>query len=131
MGFDVSDLLGSLFGVGPVVAPVTAPAVAAVPVSSPDDGGRFADWVCRPDGSGRMGWESPGLPESDRWWARCDFDAQPEPGAGCPVCGSLESWQDLLGRERCGRCESDTLEKSAEISRTGGAGCGQDNSGVF
>ena len=37
----------------------------------------FADWVRRPDCHGRMGWEAPGLPESDRWWARCDFDDLP------------------------------------------------------
>jgi hypothetical protein len=121
MAFDVADVLENLFGGAPATAPEVAapeeiPEAVAPAAMTPchdadggrqhdDDGGRFADWVRRPDAHGRMGWEAPDLPESDRWWAWCDFDALPLPGAGCPVCGSLESWQDALGRQRCGVCD--------------------------
>ena len=110
MDFDVIDLLGNLFGGGPTMA-----TVAAVP-GPDDDGGRFADWVRRPDCHGRMGWEAPGLPESDRWWAWCDFDDLPLPGPACPVCNSLESWTDLLGRERCKVCEANILDKALQLA---------------
>jgi hypothetical protein len=80
MAFDVTDLFGNLFGGGPAVA-------TAAMVASPDDddGGRFADWVRRPDFHGRMGWEAPGMPEADRWWARCDFDDLPEVPEGFSI----------------------------------------------
>ncbi len=52
MGFDVADLLENLFGGGPAMA------TAATVASPDDDGGRFADWVRRPDSHGRMGWEA-------------------------------------------------------------------------
>ena len=62
-----------------VTVPVTTGCNPDAAVSCPDDGGRrFADWVRRPGCHGRMGWEAPGIPESDRWWARCDFDDLPE-----------------------------------------------------
>jgi hypothetical protein len=101
--FDVGDLLGNLFGGGPVVPEVIPEAATpAVAVPGPgDDVGRFADWVRRPDARGRMGWEAPDLPEA------VDVDALP--GPGCSACGSLESWIDTLGRQRCGVCERDTL----------------------
>jgi len=38
------------------------------------EAGEFSRWIRRPDYHGRMGWEPPGLPESARWWARCDFE---------------------------------------------------------
>ena len=41
-----------------------------------------------------------------------DFDSLPLPGEPCPVCGSLEQWTDLLGRQRCGVCERATLDKA-------------------
>ena len=44
------------------------------------------------------------------------WDEATEPGAGCPVCGSLESWQDALGRERCGVCEADALDRALELA---------------
>jgi hypothetical protein len=39
---------------------------------------RFDDWVERPDCHGRLGWEKPGLPDSQRWWAFFDFEELPE-----------------------------------------------------
>jgi hypothetical protein len=38
---------------------------------------RFHGWRLRPDCRGRMGWEAPGIPESERWWARCGFEDLP------------------------------------------------------
>lgn len=35
-------------------------------------------FIRRPDCHGQIGWESPDLPEWQRWWARCDFDDLPE-----------------------------------------------------
>ena len=86
MVFDVTDLLENLFGDGPTVAlaavvPVAAPEPAADPLAASP----FADWVRRPDCHGRMGWELPGLTESDRWWARCDFDGLPEVPVGFSI----------------------------------------------
>jgi hypothetical protein len=43
------------------------------------------------------------------------FDALPLPGPPCAVCGSLEQWQDLLGRKRCGVCDADVLHKSLQL----------------
>ena len=70
----------------------------------------FADWVLRPDCHGRMGWQAPGLPEA------VPFDALDLSDPACPVCGSLERWQDLLGRQRCGVCEVDTLDKALQLA---------------
>ncbi len=66
----------------------------------------FADWVCRPDAHGRMGWEPEAAP----------FDDLDLPGPGCPMCRSLEQWQDALGRQRCGRCEADALGKALQLA---------------
>jgi hypothetical protein len=111
MGFDVADLLGNLFGAGPMAPEEIPEAVAPAVVSCPDDdGGRFADWVRRPDAHGRMGWQAPDLPEA------VPFDALDLPGPGCPKCGSLEQWQDLLGRQRCGVCEADALGRALNLA---------------
>jgi hypothetical protein len=46
----------------------------------------FPGWIPRPDASGRLGWEPPGLPEATRWWAVATID-------------ELPTWDDLrLGR---------------------------------
>jgi ribosomal protein S27AE len=45
-----------------------------------------------------------------------DFDSLPLPGKFCPRCGSLEEWTDLLGRQRCGVCERDTLDKATRLA---------------
>lgn len=87
MGYDVTDLLENLFGGGPAAAipgPTTRPE-AVDTVADPLAGTPFADWVRRPDCHGRMGWESPGLPEWQRWWARCDFDGLPEVPVGFSI----------------------------------------------
>ena len=107
--------LQAIFGNGPAqvaMAPEEIPeAVAPAVVSSPDDdGGRFADWVRRPDAHGRMGWQAPDLPEA------VPFDDLDLPGTGCPRCGSLKQWQDLLGRQRCGRCEAGTLGRALKLA---------------
>jgi hypothetical protein len=49
--------------------------------------------------------------EADRLW-----DEATGPGLGCPVCGSLESWWDLRGRERCGVCEAATLDRARRFA---------------
>lgn len=41
-----------------------------------------------------------------------------EPGPGCSVCGSLEEWQDAIGRLRCGACEADVLGKARRFAET-------------
>jgi hypothetical protein len=40
-----------------------------------------------------------------------------EPGPGCTVCGSLEQWQDALGRQRCGVCERVALNKGLQLAQ--------------
>ena len=76
MGFDTTSFFESLFGDG--LPTVAGPADQdPFPDCSPDDN-RYADWVRRQDVSGRWGWESPGLPEWRRWWARFTFDELPE-----------------------------------------------------
>jgi len=45
----------------------------------------------------------------------CPWEAI-EPGPACPRCGSLEQWQDLLGRQRCGVCEADALGKAIKLA---------------
>jgi hypothetical protein len=68
--------LRAIFGDGPTVAVVAPrPATAPRPEVAPPS---IVDWVRRPDSCGRLGWELPGLPECDRWWARCDFADLPE-----------------------------------------------------
>jgi len=81
--------LQAIFGSGrapTTAAPVIQSVAAPEPIPRPEAVERptdhveampFADWVLRPDCHGRMGWEAPGLPESDRWWARFDFDELP------------------------------------------------------
>ena len=55
----------------PVVGPtVETPTVETVAVETPP-------WLGRPDACGHMGWERPGLPEADRWWARQTFEQLP------------------------------------------------------
>ena len=117
MDYDVTDFLGNLFsGTVPTTAamvvqpeavpePILVPEAADVLAALP-----FTDWVLRPDSHGRMGWEAPDLPEA------VPFDDLPLPGPGCPVCGSLESWRDLLGRERCGVCERGLLDKAFQLT---------------
>ena len=46
----------------------------------------------------------------------CVSDEATEPGTACPRCGSLEQWQDALGRQRCGRCEADTLGRALKLA---------------
>ena len=137
MSFDVSDLLENLFG-GPAAAPPVMLPDAAPPVyemepigsteqqaepvdSTPSNTAMeaarlqpFLWWVRRPDSRGRLGWQSPDLPAFTAW------EDLPEPGAGCPVCGSLEIWQDLLGRERCGHCEGEILGKALKLAEAAG-----------
>lgn len=71
-------------------------------------------WVRRPDSRGRMGWQFPESPEYVAW------DDLPLPGPACPVCGSLESWTDALGRTRCGVCEAGILDKALLLADKAG-----------
>lgn len=77
---------------GNPTATVDAPKPAPAPSGEPNAGRvPFPDWVLRPDATGRLGWEPPGLPESRRWWACCTDD-------------ELPTWDDLLhGRVTIGR----------------------------
>ena len=47
----------------------------------------------------------------------CLWDEATEPGPACPVCGSLEQWQDLLGQQRCGVCEDGILNKALQLAQ--------------
>ncbi len=121
MAFDVADLLEDLFGGGPIMA-----TAAAVPGPDDDGGGRqhdddgvrFADWVRRPDWHGLMGWEAPGLPESDRWWARCDFDDLPEVPEGFSI-GELPkvAHQDSRGCVSGGMVDTQDLGNNRLLQR--------------
>jgi hypothetical protein len=46
----------------------------------------------------------------------CPRNESVEPGPGCPVCDSLETWQDAVGRQRCGICERRILDKGLELA---------------
>ena len=89
--------------------PGSDPAPEPIPAS-------FEGWVRRQDHTGRWGWEAPGLPEWQRWWAGCDFDDLPEPGDSCPRCGSLEFWWDLWNNAHCCQCEADKLNRSRSLA---------------
>ena len=103
MGFDVTNLFGNLFGgtVPTVAAMMVQPEAVPEPIPGP---------------------EAADLPTSavDTEWAEVvevpDFDSFPLPGNPCPVCGSLEEWTDLLGRQRCGVCERATLDKALQLA---------------
>jgi hypothetical protein len=47
---------------------------------------------------------------SDPWEEAVD------PPPACQQCGSLESWQDLLGRQWCGVCEVDALGRALQLA---------------
>ena len=76
--------------------------------------GPFADWVLRPDVTGRLGWEPPDLPDAVRWWARSTFDDLPtlrpqprRPGIDpCGWCGRRDWWRSVTWPDvvRCGWC---------------------------
>ena len=98
MGMSVTDVFGNLFGGMVVSAPVATLAKPA-PIPLP---------------------EAAELPVVNTEAATlddvADFDNLPAPGPACAVCGSLESWTDLLGRERCGLCERATLDRAIQLS---------------
>ena len=82
----------------------------------------FADWIRRPDATGRMGWERPDLPERKRWWAHSTFEELPEPPPACDECGGLEFCWNSSSERCCVRCHppaiSDTLRQ--QVSRLRG-----------
>jgi len=84
-------------------SPTATQAASPEPAPAP-----FADWVLRPDVSGRLAWEAPELPEAVRWWADSSFDDLPQIPTPCPECGLAEMWQDCAGRERCPHCDPPT-----------------------
>jgi hypothetical protein len=95
--------LQAIFGKG--ATPTTATVVQSVAVPEPIPGPKAA--------------ELPTLAVDTVWAAVVevpDFNSLPMPGPACLVCGSLESWQDLLGRQRCGVCEADTLGKALKLA---------------
>ncbi len=104
--------LQAIFGDGPTVAVELARVPEVVPDAAIEAARLqpFLWWVRCPDSRGRMGWQAPDLPEVIR------FDDLPEPGPACAVCGSLESWQDAIGRQRCGRCDAGILDKARELA---------------
>jgi len=89
------------------------PTLRALDPTPPADS-PFADWVLRPDCNGRLGWEAPGLPEEDRWWARAEFDDLPTyrnvprvphvPHDTCYWCGRSVFWRSIHGVVVCGNC---------------------------
>jgi len=72
----------------------------------PLPGTAFAGWVRRQDVTGLWGWEAPGLPEWQRWWARFRFNDLPEVPEGFRF-GAIE---DTAAQEP--RCRNET-EKAA------------------
>jgi hypothetical protein len=54
----------------------------------------------------------PLAPDSD--WSVWE-DAIPTPGP-CPKCGNLELWWDMLGRQRCQRCEQAIFERALRLA---------------
>jgi hypothetical protein len=79
----------------PPSAPAASDPVAIVqagpaPAASTTPGIDFSTWVLRPDVDGRLGWEPPGTPERERWWARCRFDDLPRPVDYPPARGLCE-----------------------------------------
>lgn len=93
MAFDVTNLLGNLFGGATLTPAAAVPELVAAPevvvpepvprpeavdtVGDPLAAFTYADWVQRSDSRGRVGWEAPDLPECERWWARWDFNDLP------------------------------------------------------
>jgi hypothetical protein len=69
---------------------------------------RPADWTAAPGG-----WQRADLDPAD-WPAWSDLD--PEPPAPCPTCGATEPWEDLDGRQRCGRCDRAVLDRALALS---------------
>ena len=100
MDFDVGDLFGNLFGgaAAAVAAMIVQPEAAGLPTPAVE-------------------------PEAAEVEEVPDFDSLPLPGDPCPVCGSLEEWTDLLGRQRCGVCKRATLDKAIQWA-DGRHGCG-------
>ncbi|MCC6127393.1 MAG: hypothetical protein IT426_20740 [Pirellulales bacterium] len=94
MNFNAVEFLENLFGLLPTpVAPAIMPSPLAaslmtnedrLPASDPVADSIFADgeWVWRSDHAGVLCLERPGIPEADRWWARCSFDDLPVVGSG-------------------------------------------------
>lgn len=117
MGFDATAFLQGLFGGDlPTVAKPVGQEPTAEVASATGDAlaeSRFANWVRRPDATGRLGWESPGLPDSVRWWARSTFEELPEPPPPCSDCGSLKLWETLAGTWRCVHCHPPTTSIEA------------------
>ncbi len=102
----------------------------------------FSGWVLRPDATGRLGWEPADLPEDERLWLdrlperdermpgvvaigdAPSFPADDAPLSGCPRCGTLELWWDLLGGVHCQRCDREAFQR-AGCCATGEAVGGQ------
>lgn len=93
MEYDVGDLLESLFGGAVPVIVVTTAQPEAVEVPTP---------IIDPEAA-----NADEIP---------DFESLPPPGDPCPRCGSLEAWENILGRRRCGVCERDILEKAIGLT---------------
>lgn len=123
MSFDATEFLQGLFGGEPLtvtkstgqeptaeVASATGDALAAV---------ESAEWIQRPDATGRWGWESP---ESKRCRGDSTFEELPEPPPPCSNCGSLELWETPAGTWQCLYCDPPTtairlLEQAAATRR--------------
>jgi len=89
-----------------------------------EPGPDFSGWELRPDFGDRLGLEPADAAEPARWWAHGGFDDLPEPGDGCPQCGSLEAWLDLTGGRRCGECDGSKLGCALQLAhRAGGLRC--------
>jgi hypothetical protein len=110
MDFDTVAFLESLFG-GSMSAMAITPPEPVGTVTDPLAALPYVDWAQRPDRHGRMGWETPDLPEWQRWWARCDFDDLPVVPEGFSM-GTLSETtpEDLPGCVAGGM--ADTLDLS-------------------
>jgi hypothetical protein len=99
MEYDVCNLLASLFGgVVPTAAAVKQPVALPKAMQQPN-------LIERPTAAP--------MPDADEM---PDFESLPQPGRPCPRCGSLESWQNALGRQRCSVCGRAALEKALRLA---------------
>ena len=92
MDFDIDDLFGNLFGgtVPTMIVEATAqPEAVVLPTPTVEPEAADAEKVP-------------------------DFDSLPLPGDPCPLCGSLETWWDILGGEHCQQCDRATLDKAIQ-----------------
>ncbi len=147
MTFRATDFLTGLFRTDPAdspQAPSAQPQATAAPADSPagseplqpqgrspgdvpaaagpapQAGPAVEGWVARAARPGPRVWESPDLPDEDRWWAVADFEALPLPDWTCPQCGRFGWWEDLTGGRHCLTCEHNGHMRATRLAERAG-----------